>query len=236
MKTWTTPEGSYSELYKMMLNENHLLIAGASGSGKSVVLNGIITSALYNAPCENQMILIDPKRVELSIYKRLPHVMTYATEIEDILSALNKAVDIMESRYVEMEEEGIRKYKGSHIYIIIDEFADLILTDKKNVDPLIQRLAQLGRAANIHVILATQCVLAEIISTKIKCNFPSRVALKTSNAQDSRNILDRSGAEMLPRYGQCIFQISGDEPCIYNVPMGEEEEIDRLITWWIEQK
>ncbi len=235
MKTWTTPSGEYNRLFDIMTKENHLLIAGASGSGKSVVLNGIITRLLYSAPCENKLILIDPKRVELSIYKNLPHVIAYASEIRDTISALNTAINIMENRYKEMEVQGIRKYTGAHIYIIVDEYADLVLTDKKAVDPLIQRLAQLGRAANIHVILATQCVLAEIISTKIKCNFPSRVALKTSNAQDSRNILDRSGAEMLPKYGQCILQLPTEGCAIYEVPMIEDAEIARLIRHWIEQ-
>lgn len=236
MKTWTTPEGSYSELYKMMTEETHLLIAGASGSGKSVILNGIITRLLYTAPCENKLILIDPKRVELSIYKNIPHVITYASEAEQIKNALNYAIDIMEARYKEMEAQQLRKFAGNHIYIIIDEYADLIVTNKKEVEPLIQRLAQLGRAANIHMILATQCILAEVINTKIKCNFPARIALKTSNAQDSRNIIERAGAEMLPRYGQCIYHSPIDGDVIYNAPMVEDSEISRLINWWIDQK
>lgn len=236
MKTWTTPEGTYNKLFDDMIQENHLLIAGATGSGKSVVLNGIIARLLFNAPPENKLILIDPKRVELSIYKDLPHCIGYASEPEAISILLGHCIDEMEKRYKEMESQRLRKYEKGHIYIIIDEYADLVLTSKKETENKIQRIAQLGRAANIHIILATQCVLAEVINTKIKCNFPARIALKTSNAQDSRNIIDRSGAELLPRYGQCIYHNPIDGDLIYNVPMVPDEEINKLIDFWMKQK
>lgn len=229
--TYTTPTGSVYTLYADMLNQVHILIAGQTGSGKSVVINGIISSALYKAPSEVQFILLDPKRVELIDYKFLPHTIKYASEPDDMVNALQYAMTLCDTRYKAMQQAGIKKYTGSHVYVIIDELADLMTTDKKRVMPLIQRLCQIGRAAGISVIAATQCPLATVIPTPIKVNFDSKVALKTATAQHSRNIMDANGCEKLPRYGKGYY-VTPDHNGIVNIHMIDEAETNRLIAHW----
>lgn len=218
-----------------MLAQKHLLIAGTTGSGKSVVINGIITTALYSIPGNVEFILIDPKRVELSEYKSLPHTLVHATEINDIIKALQYALDITNERYKRMEKAKQRKSTDGHIYIIIDELADIITTDKKRFVPLLQKLAMIGRAANMHIIAATQCPLRAIIPTEIKCCFDSKVALHTVNAQDSRNIAAFSGCELLPEYGQGYY-IKPGNTTLYNIPMYSDSERQRIISYWKKEK
>jgi len=234
-KCWRTPGGSVWTLYKNMASENHLLIAGATGSGKSVVINGIISTLLHESPSTARMILIDPKRVELIAYKDLPHTISHATEPDEIVSSLQQALTITDQRYSDMAKRHIKTFDGSHVYVIIDELADLMTTDKRRVQPLIQRLAQIGRAARVHIIAATQCPLATVIPTAIGVNFDSRVALRTRNAQDSRNILGTTGCELLPRYGQGYFR-TADGIQLYRLPMVSESEIDSLVSWWTSRK
>ena len=230
-KAWTTPGGQYWTLYKDMSTQPHLLIAGATGSGKSVVLNGIAHAVLHDSPARAKLILIDPKRVELVQYKDLPHTVRYASEPGDMVQALQLAIAITDRRYAEMQKRREKKYSGSDLYVLIDELADLMTTDKRHVMPLIQRLCQIGRAARVHVIACTQCPLAAVIPTPIKVNFDSRVALRTRSAQDSRNILSRTGCEQLPRYGQGYYMTP--EGCqLWNLPLVSDEDIERLVSWW----
>lgn len=234
-RKYTTPSGSYYNLFKDMTEQNHLLVAGATGSGKSVVVNGIITTLLYKFPGQVSFILIDPKRVELSPYRDLPHTIKYATEPQEMVSALELAMTITNKRYVEMQKKHERKYSGGDVYVIIDEWADLMTTNRKYVAPLVQRLAQVGRAAKVHVILCTQTPIAKIIPTEIKCNFDSRVGLRTRSKQDSINILGYSGLETFPEYGEGIYMTpKGDVR--YNIPYVDEREQNRLIKWWLDQK
>lgn len=243
MGKWTTPECTNSKLYKDMLNQPHLMIAGATGSGKSVVINGLIYTALSSFPFDKgrgnatgaEFILIDPKRVELSQYKNLPHTIKYASEPQEMIDSLSFAMELTEKRYKSMQKVGERKYNGGHVYIFIDEFADLMTTQKRYVKPLIQRLAQIGRAANIHIILATQCPLNTVIPTEIKVNFDARVALRTRNAQDSRNILGRPGCELLPRYGQGYY-MTPESTDLWYIPMISDSDIDNRVKWWMDQK
>ena len=230
-KIWTTPGGSYYALYKDMLKQPHLLIAGATGSGKSVVINGIVYTALLNSPAHVQLILIDPKRVELVDYKKLPHTITYASEPGDMIEALEKAMDITEARYKTMQRQHMKKWRHGQLYVIIDELADLMTTDRRRAQPLIQRLCQIGRAAGVHVIAATQCPLAAVIPTPIKVNFDSRVGLRTRSAQDSRNVLGVTGCECLPRYGQGYY-MTPEGLTLYNIPMQTPEELHQIVTYW----
>lgn len=171
--TWKTPAGERYALYQNMLAQPHLMIAGATGSGKSVVVNALIYTALYcfphSAESKNNvgLILIDPKRVELVEYKDLPHTLKYASEPVEMLQALRYTMQLVESRYRTMQRKKVKKWDSGQVYVIIDEFADLMTTNQKQVQPLIQRLAQVGRAAGIHIILATQCPLAKVIPTEI---------------------------------------------------------------------
>lgn len=232
----STPSGKVSNLFTDMLNQPHLLIAGATGSGKSVVINGLISTIMYKLPgysteSHAQLILIDPKRVELSMYKNLPHTICYASEPETMLSALRKAMTITENRYREMQQKGVRKYPGGDVFVFIDEFADLMTTQRQAVFPLIQRLAQIGRAAKVHVVLATQTPISKILPTEIKCNFDARVGLRTRSAQDSRNIIGKAGLEELPRYGVGYYMSPGKE-AYYNIPFIDDGELNRLVSWW----
>lgn len=236
MKHYTnTPTGNTHELFEDMMNQVHILVAGQTGSGKSVVINGIIATALHKTPYEVNFILIDPKRVELVDYKALPHTIKYASEPEDMVAALNYAMAMVDIRYKAMQAAGLKKYNGSHIYVVIDELADLMTTNKKQVMPIIQRLCQIGRAARVHVIAATQCPLATVIPTPIKVNFDSKVALKTATAQHSRNIIDITGCEKLPRYGKAYY-VTPDGTDIVNVPYIDDDEISRLTAFWKAEK
>lgn len=228
-----TPGGKYSLLYDNLAQQTHLLIAGRTGSGKSVVVNGIIHSQLVQMTCMNeQLILIDPKRVELSQWKNIPHCIAYASDNpSDRLQALRLAVNIIEKRYEQMEQTGIKKYNGGNVHVIIDELADIITTQKKEVLPVLQRIGQIGRAANVHLIACTQCPTAQILSTQLKCNFDSILGLRTRSAQDSRNIIGMSGCEILPEHGEG-YLITPKEEGVVNLPMIAEEELTRVAKHW----
>lgn len=231
IREYTTPAGEYSRLYADMAKQPHMLIAGATGSGKSVVINGIIHALLYSSPAQVGLILIDVKRVELCEYKRLPHTITYADDVRGAVDALQAAINITEARYKDMQRRRERLYNGSGVYVIIDELADLMTTAKKQVMPLIQRLCQIGRAARVHVIAATQCPISAVIPTPIKVNFDSRLGLRTRSAQDSRNILGLTGCERLPRYGQGYYMTPEGISC-YKLPMASDHDRQRLIDYW----
>ena len=233
MKTYITPGGTVDRLPLDILKQPHTLIAGATGSGKSVLINSVIYTALHFAPVEKELILIDPKRVELIDYKPLPHTVNYSSKPADIIRALLQAVELMEKRYKRMQRKHLKLYPGSDVYIIVDEYADLITTQKRATVPLICRLAQLGRAARLHLILATQRPTREIITGQIKVNIDSRVALRCPTAQDSRNIINATGAELLPRYGSGIYLTPDTlHPVKISVPFTPPKEINRIITHW----
>jgi len=221
----------YYTPYEDALKQPHLLIAGATGSGKSVLVNGLIYTALFKNPQKVQFILIDPKRVELVQYKRLPHTIVYASEPPDMVNALQKAMDICEQRYKRMQRKRLKKSQESDIYVIIDEYADLVTTNRKAVEPLIQRLAQIGRAANIHIILCTQSPIAKILSTNIKVNFDARFGLHTRSAQDSRNILGVAGCETLPRYGYGYY-MTPEGIRKLEIPLFTDEELTNSVNYW----
>lgn len=232
--------GAYYDLFDDMSKQKHVLIAGRSGSGKSVVINGIIHRLLFFAPGDEaeqvQFILIDTKLVELGPFKRLPHTIKFAGDASAAVQALQMALDICNKRFAKMERKGLRQYPGGHVYVIIDELADLLTVNKKEIVPVLQRVAQLGRAANVHIIAATQCPLREILPTKIRCNFDAIVALKTTTAQDSRNITGGSGAdrprcEDLPPYGKGYY-ITARGCELYQIPKLPDEEITAMINHW----
>lgn len=237
MRTYRNPAGQALNAYLDALTQKHLLIAGTTGSGKSVLLNGLIYTALYSFPNEKQFILIDPKRVELSQYRLLQHTICYASEPQQMIAALQKAMDITEKRFQKMQRQGTRKSTESHIYVIIDELADLMTTNKKQVTPLLQRLCQIGRAANMHVIACTQHVLSSdgTLPTAIKVNFDARFALRTRSKQDSRNILDMSGCETLPEYGYAYYMSPGKLELI-KIPYYTDAEIDERVKHWTNQR
>lgn len=214
----------YGELNKMP----HLLIAGATGSGKSVCVNSIITSILMRAkPDEVKLLLVDPKKVEFTPYKQIPHLLgPVITDGEEANRALKVIVTMMDNRYELFSMAGVRNIAGYNSYIenhpeeglsklpwvvvIIDELADLMLVAAKEVESSIQRITQLARAAGIHLIVATQRPSVDVITGIIKANIPSRIAFAVSSAVDSRTILDQMGAEKLLGYGDMLYVPVGD--------------------------
>ena len=232
-KEWKTPGGTAASVCLDMLEQPHLLIAGASGSGKSVLLNTLIYTALYKAPHRCQFILIDPKRVELIDYKELPHTAIYASEPHDITAALTYAIKVMEGRYKQMRAARQKKSSEPDIFLIVDEFADLMVTQKREATPQIIRLAQLGRAAGIHLIIASQRPTRDIINGAIKVNIDARVALRCPTAQDSRNIINIKGAESLPRVGFGYYLTPETmQPKLIKIPLTPPEELTARIEWW----
>ena len=204
----------------------HLLVAGSTGSGKSVCLNAVILSLIYKtSPDDVRLILIDPKQVEFSIYNGLPHLLipNVITDSDKALNALNWAVNEMERRYSLFKNtrtkdiieycntsdvlEG-RAEKIPYIVIIIDELADLLMTAKKDVEEKIARLAQKARAAGIHLILATQRPSVDVITGTMKNNFTSRITFKLMSFADSKTILDQGGAEKLLGRGDMLYKPS----------------------------
>ncbi len=202
----------------------HLLIAGATGSGKSVCINTMINSLLYRcSPQEVRLILVDPKVVELQCYNGLPHLLIpVVSDPHKAAGALAWAVAEMMDRYKKFQLKGVRAINGYNqnlaegetfmprIVIIIDELADLMMTCKKDVEDHICRLAQLARAAGIHLVVATQRPSVDVITGLIKANIPSRIAFKVSSFVDSRTILDRGGAEQLLGYGDMLYLPTGE--------------------------
>lgn len=237
-KRYMTPGGNTCDIYTDALRQPHLLIAGATGSGKSVIVNALIHAALLRlpgGPDGARLILIDPKRVELSQWRDMPHTVAYASEPDEMLPTLQHAMDLCDRRYREALRRRKKRYDGPDLYVIIDEFADLMTTQGRTVTPIIQRLAQVGRAAKIHLIIATQTPIREVIPTRIKCNFDARFGLRARSAQDSRNIIERTGLETLPRYGQAVY-MTPERDGLETVPMIPDAELCRVADWWTSRR
>ncbi|MCK4308227.1 DNA translocase FtsK 4TM domain-containing protein [candidate division WOR-3 bacterium] len=194
----------------------HLLVAGTTGSGKSVCINVMIASILYRAdPSEVRFLMIDPKRLELRVYNGIPHLIRpVISDAKESLSALKDAIGWMESRYKEFAKVGVRDIAGynqradkpkPYILILIDELADLMMTAPRDIEAILTRLAQMSRAVGIHLVLATQRPSVDIVTGLIKANFPARAAFQVASKTDSRTILDMNGAEKLLGKGDMLF-------------------------------
>ena len=234
---YRTPGGSVYTKFLDLADKSHLLIAGATGSGKSVALNGIIHSLLMTQfPSDCQFVLIDPKKVELIQYARTPHCVRYASDHPDIVRSLQWAVDETDRRFTVMQSQGVREYQGGHLYVIVDELADLMVSIKKETLPLLQRLAQIGRAARVHLIACSQNIMAQTIPTVLRCNFPAVLGLRTCNAAQSRFLIQATGCEMLPDpkrdgkgYGFLRDGADLDKILVYKYP---DDDVDRVLNWW----
>lgn len=234
---YRSPEGMVYRLFTDMLKQPHLLIAGCQGSGKSVVINGLISTLLYHLPVDKdngaQLILIDPKRVELAAYKDMPHTLAHAAGFNPSawLAALDKAVKIMDSRYSYMERKGLKKYDRGDLYVVIDEWANVYKNGGKDAYKAVLRLTSEGRAAKVHLIMATQVPKATIIPTEIRENFDARLCLRTANAIQSRVIMDDRGCEDLPRYGNGYY-VKPEGTVLYEIPYVTDDKIGELLSWW----
>jgi S-DNA-T family DNA segregation ATPase FtsK/SpoIIIE len=225
----------------------HLLIAGTTGSGKTVCVNGIIMSMLLNAsPEELKFVMVDPKMVELAQYNDIPHLLCpTVTDPQKAGAALNWVVAEMESRYRKLSKEGVRNIQGynarghlmPYIVVIIDELADLMQVSAKTVESSITRIAQLSRAVGIHMILATQRPSVDVITGVIKANFPARISFKVASKVDSRTVLDMNGAESLLGKGDMLFIKPGDaKPARGQCSFVRDEEIGRVIRFIKDQQ
>ena len=217
----------------------HLLIAGTTGSGKSVCINTIIVSLLYKLnPDLCKFILIDPKMLELSTYEGIPHLLTpVITDAKKATSALAWTVKEMNSRYKLMSKVGVRnidgynskhKLKMPYIVVVVDEMSDLMLVAGKEIENYIQKLSQMARAAGIHIIMATQRPSVDVITGTIKANFPTRVSFQVSSKIDSRTILGEQGAEQLLGKGDMLFMSSANRIIRIHGPYVSEQEIERI--------
>ncbi len=224
----------------------HVLIAGSTGSGKSVCINTIITSIVYNAkPSEVKLVMIDPKVVELSVYNGIPHLLIpVVTDPKKAAGALAWAVQEMDNRYNLFAEKGVRDLKGYNnaieksgesgklpqIVIIVDELADLMMVASKEVEESICRLAQKARAAGMHLVIATQRPSVDVITGLIKANIPSRIAFAVSSQVDSRTILDQIGAEKLLGKGDMLFFPAGDpKPTRIQGAFVSDDEVEKIV-------
>ena len=219
----------------------HLLVAGATGSGKSVSINSMVMSILYKAsPAEVKMLMVDPKLLELSAYQEIPHLISpVITNPKESATALKKMVIEMERRYRVLAEKGARNIESfnlqakdedqlPYLVIIIDELADLMLTAPADAEDSITRLAQMGRASGIHLILATQRPSVDVITGIIKANFPARLSFQVSSKVDSRTILDTHGAEQLLGKGDMLLMLPGARIIRVHGALITEEEIQSV--------
>ncbi|OQX88276.1 MAG: hypothetical protein B6D55_00575 [Candidatus Omnitrophica bacterium 4484_70.2] len=218
----------------------HLLIAGTTGSGKTVCVNSLISSILFKArPDEVKFILIDPKKVELAHFYEIPHLLVpIISDPKKTHQVLKWAVDEMEKRYQMFAEEGVRNIESynqkrkriPYIVIVIDELADLMVVAKESIETSIQRLAQLSRAVGIHLILATQRPSVDVITGVIKANFPARISFKVSSKVDSRTVLDTQGAEKLLGKGDLLFLKPGEVHLLrIQGSYIDDEDIEKLV-------
>ncbi|WP_191556417.1 DNA translocase FtsK [Metabacillus idriensis] len=236
----------------------HLLVAGSTGSGKSVCINGIITSILMRAkPHEVKMMMIDPKMVELNVYNGIPHLLApVVTDPKKASQALKKVVNEMERRYELFSHTGTRNIEGYNEYIrrsnleegtknpefpyivvIVDELADLMMVASSDVEDSITRLSQMARAAGIHLIIATQRPSVDVITGVIKANIPSRIAFSVSSQTDSRTILDMGGAEKLLGRGDMLFlPVGASKPVRVQGAFLSDEEVEQVVSYVISQQ
>lgn len=237
----------------------HMLIGGATGQGKSVCLNSILASFLFrNHPDDLKLLLIDPKRVELAIYADEPHLVhPVVTEVEDAKNALLWATQEMDNRFKALGKLNVRNiqeynrklasFKNSpppeladlkplpYLVIVIDELADLMITARKDVEPNLVRLAQLARAAGIHMILATQRPSVDVVTGLIKANFPCRISFYVFSNHDSKTILDQAGAEKLLGRGDMLFKPSSGKVKRLHGPYLSEDEVQKIVEHWKKQ-
>jgi S-DNA-T family DNA segregation ATPase FtsK/SpoIIIE len=231
-----------------LLKMPHLLIAGATGAGKSVCVNGIIAGLLLqNTPEELRMVMVDPKRVELTGYNGIPHLVApVVVDMERVIGTLQWALREMDMRYKKLAEVGARniadynkkiqgtnKQRMPYVVIIIDELADLMMVSPEDTERSITRLAQMARATGIHMIIATQRPSVDVVTGLIKANFPARIAFAVASGTDSRVILDTTGAERLLGQGDMLFQSpDAGAPVRLQGSFVSEAELNRIITYW----
>ena len=215
-------------LFLDVLRQAHTLVAGQTGSGKSVFLNGLITTAMKQGG--NSYVFVDPKQMELWKYHSLPNCLAYAETPTQTVTALDRVIGIMEKRNAECKAQGVKMYDGQPIYVFIDELADLLISaEGKTIKKQLQRLTALARASQIHIIACTQQPSRKMLPAELTLNFTGRVALRCQTAIESRQVINVGGAEELPMYGECLYLRPSHTVERWLVPMTDEAETDQVI-------
>lgn len=244
-----SPDGETYPFFKDALAQPHVLIAGITGGGKSTILSGMISTLLYRLPGHGAgqctMVLIDPKRVELADYARLPHTLCHAAgqNPDAWVSAFQTAAQEMDCRYAYMEANHQREFTGGDLYVFVDEWASIYGKGnprKRECEALLLRLVSEGRAAHVHVVLATQVPTTTVLPSHIRENFVCRISLLCETASQSRVLIGQAGCEELPlpkRVGYCLgyYHLPGEGQQLSKFPRVTEEEIHRLLDWWYGQ-
>lgn len=219
------PDREYWVDYAPLLDAPHLLIAGSTGSGKSVLLNDLLfTLTAVKVPRTAAMILIDPKKVELTGWKNTAFCIGYADEPDRALYWLERVEAEMDKRYKLMQDRNLRLWDGADLYVVIDELADLLLLHPREFIEPLQHIAQLGRAAKIHLIACTQSPSRKTLPAALMLNMTHKIALRCDSAIESRQIIGISGAEFLPQYGEALVKAPGSM-LRYRVPLTPEDKL-----------
>ena len=218
--------------YKTILNESHILIGGTTGSGKSTTLQGIINTAINTyTPNVVKFLFIDLKRVELVEWKNIPHCLGYANDLDGAINLFKYAINRLESRFKDMEQKGLTETEYTHIFIVVDELADLMQQAPKITKELISKIGRLGRAAHIHLLLATQSPQRSCLDASIQQNITCALALRCKTPIESRQVLGIKGAEKLPQYGLgIVWSSKGFE--YMNLPYVSKEERQQSRERW----
>ena len=234
-KIWHVPESEIQRLSQMVFDSEHTLIAGTTGCGKSTQLHGIMRDVLRKyAPSEAKLVLIDPKMVELKRYRDTPHCAKYVDTSAGAVEALREVEDLMYCRYEVMQSEDEDKYTGSRYFVVIDELAPLMRKDnpdRKYIQPLLQNILQLGRAANITVIACTQAPSRQVIPAELVLNFTMRIGMRCLSPIESRQIVGRAGCETLPKYVKALV-VCGCDMMIATLQNISKAEVADIISYW----
>ena len=238
-KEWTCPEITAPEYLLDMQKQPHILIGGTTGAGKSVAMNGFIYTLLRFAPCEMNLMLIDPKGVELIDYRDLPHTIGHYSDPMDIDKAITLASEIMQKRFKTMTSHKPAQKMSTEpdLYIVIDEYMDIMLNCPKQTIKNLMWIASKGRAARVHIVLCTQRPCADVVDGRIKANFNTVLALRTANPQDSRNLIGQVGCEDFPDYGKAYYKTPTNRSLeLVDIPLLTDEQIADIVTFWEAQK
>lgn len=216
-------------MYEYLMNAPHILIGGTTGSGKSVLLNGIICELMESSTAsKTRLYLIDPKRVELYPYSKTEYCAGYSEEAEEVPALLDTLIDTINERFVEMRNEGLKEYGGTRIYVVIDELADLMISDNaKEIRTKLQKILQIGRAAGVHIIAATQAPNREVIPASLVLNFTDRIALRCLSSIESRQLINFAGAEKITGFGTALYLSSKGLDTI-EIPYVSSEDIKKV--------
>lgn len=237
IKEYARPAGMVPADIAAILENGNALIAGTAGAGKSVLLHNVIYSAMtLYTPADAQFIFIDPKIVELNIYKNLPHTITRTTDHNAAAALIGKLLDIALERYSEMDRRGLVNWDGKKIFVFIDELADLMTGPHgKQFAANLTRLLQISRAAGISCICCTQCPNRKIIPAQITCNLQTRIALRCISAIESRQVINARGAENITGYGRGI-KLDKNGYTEFNFDMIPRETIQTRVNYWTRYK